>query len=158
MEINIMKYIVTTALIVLISGCVTQGGAKDFDALSALCESNDYQACFDASDIIWNLRSTSLKACEGNKRLCIVKGEDSNSSMVRISDVGIKYNKLVCDKTENNEACLRAGSSLSIKASQLPVDSYKPTAKDAEHYFDKGCSLGSKVACIMKGSSYRAGT
>lgn len=121
------------------------------------CEGGNSGACFNAADQVWHLRASKLKACEGNEILCIQSGESREQAMTRLRTKSVEQNAVACDRGNHAEACVRAGSGLVILGINMPQGQYKKLAERAELFFDKGCILGSRQGCTLKGSTHRAG-
>lgn len=153
-----MKIIGVLLITLITTSCASTIGLKTFEQFSAGCDQKNYTDCYRAAIKIFNLRPDSLEACTDNRTLCIKPDEDRKTAMRRISDIGIDYNILSCEQQNNATACMNAASSLSTKSSAMPLETYKPVASQAEKYFEKGCKLGNKISCALRGTSYRAGT
>lgn len=144
--------ILLSLLVFLLSGCAT------YDSLSTECENANVSSCIKAGEYSWNLRSSELKPCVSDNTFCIKSSESRSESIARLKNKAIKQYGYACNNGNNKEACLKAGSMLAIRGSQMPISEYKPVAEKAELFFERACELGSAKGCMFRGSAYRAGT
>ena len=153
MQIRILSLAVACMLL----SCASLGDPS-FERYSTACDNSNIPSCFKAAEYVWNLRLSDLKPCAPNQELCTRPDESQAQAKARLNAKAVDQNGKACDLGKNAEACLRAGSSLAIMSSDMPLSDYKTVADKAEAYFEKACNLGSQRGCRFRGTTYRAGT
>ena len=145
--------------ILCLVGLVGCSSSPSYESLANACGSSNASSYFKAAEFAWNMRPSDLKPCDSAaKTFCVKNGESPKKASNSLSDKAIEQHVLSCDRLNNSEACVRAGSSLAIKDIGMPTNSHKPIAIRTENYFQRACELGSKWGCKFRGSTRRAGT
>lgn len=126
-----------------------------YEILSSQCDKGNVSSCYDAADIVFHLRESGLKSCVNKQELCIKAGENKKRAKHRLSSKSAEQFGKSCD-SGRAQACLNAGSSLSILGIKVKGKKYRKIARRAENYFNRGCELGNKMSCMMRGTTTRA--
>lgn len=126
-----------------------------YATLTAACEAGQSKDCFEAGNMVFNLRTSDLGACRAAGAFCIRPGEDAEAAKKRLDQESVESFGKACD-ADHAEACSNAGSVLAILGTEMSDEEYGPLAERAEDYFERGCKLGSDSGCMFRGSTTRA--
>jgi hypothetical protein len=137
------------------SSARAESGEARYAELSADCSAGEVNACFEAGDMVFKLRTSELEPCVTSGAFCIRHGEVAEAAKQRLDEESVESFGKACEG-DIADACSNAGSVLAILATKTSDEQYGSIAARAEAYFERGCQLGSDEGCMFRGSTTRA--